>query len=539
MGANNSTCLPCKVAGGNARRNKPLNGVHDPKNISRQVQVLKKVSTAADPQGTNGTVLQSATPLDSSANGTSSPSEPLQRRSENLQLQGQALEQSHSEVSQQPAEGQRMQHVGELQDDPPLHEGKTRPGHEPDLLSNQECSAGIPSPQPKELTTVGEQQLRDGSPKPQQHIHVPSHMLAAGAEMACIKHQGTQQALLSPHSCSVAHKVAAALRAAAGERAAAAAARAAEAAEAAKAMPKQHAGQPKEACTLQTQSPSSDCRALRSATRSTAENTAEKQANAEQETQRTLPQNSCFPPVSCFSTNDESASEITVRHQAEQYEGKPIGFSSPEQSLISAAKLVGEMFSGAAAAAVAMASSTSQHGCDSAEEPVSTNTEKCLVAGHTRSDKGGDLQEGAVVLLGAVDRAMDAITSDEFKKQASSAYTETCTSNMLADTFLIFCRVQLTCLNVLQAVTLLSQSISVAASVVEAVKTCGDSTQQQGELALPEFFTSAYFELGGVFPPANPVNGVSAVYPSCAAGYYEALRMSAQQQLSEGAIVHT
>ena len=40
--------------------------------------------------------------------------------------------------------------------------------------------------------------------------------------------------------------------------------------------------------------------------------------------------------------------------------------------------------------------------------------------------------------------------------------------------------------NALQAVTLLSQSISVAASVVEAVKTCGDSTQKQGESVLPE-----------------------------------------------------
>lgn len=40
--------------------------------------------------------------------------------------------------------------------------------------------------------------------------------------------------------------------------------------------------------------------------------------------------------------------------------------------------------------------------------------------------------------------------------------------------------------NVLQAVTLLSQSISVAASVVEAVKTCGDSAQQQGEFASPK-----------------------------------------------------
>ncbi|CDI86378.1 hypothetical protein, conserved [Eimeria praecox] len=436
MGANNSTCLPCKVAGGNGRRNKSLNGPHDPKVLSSQAQVLKKVSTAAEPHGTSGTASQSATPQDSSANGGSSYSEPLQRGSETVQPQGSIPQQSHSRAPQQPIEGEQLQQVEELQEQPPPQEGEIRPEHEADINTKPKSLVGIAYPQQKELTTVGEKQVRDRSPKPQEHVHVPSHMLAVGAEAVCMQHQGTQQALLSPHSCSVAHRVAAALRAAAGERAAAAAARAAEAAEAAKAVPMQQAGQPKVACRFQTESSAAECTVLGSATECTAECTPERQANSEEEAQRTLQQNSCFPKVSCFSSNDESASEITIRQQAEQSQGKGIGLSLPEQSLISAAKLVGEMFSGAAAAAVAMASSASgQSACDSAEQPVGTDRESYPVVGggvqqttKTGNGKGaGDLQEGAVALLGAVDRAMDAITSDEFKKQASSISAEAAT----------------------------------------------------------------------------------------------------------------
>ncbi|CDJ33776.1 uncharacterized protein EMH_0089680 [Eimeria mitis] len=442
MGANNSTCLPCKVAGGNVRRNKPLNGAHDQQVLSSEAQVLKKVSTAAEPQGTSGTASQSAIPQDSSANAASGSSVPLQKRSGSLQLQGSFPGQSQSEALQQSIEGQRLQQVEELQDKPTLQDGKI-PENETDLGSKAKCSVGVPLSQPKDARTVVEQQLRDGSPRPQQHIHVPSHMLAAGADVVCIKHQGTQQALLSPHSCAVAHRVAAALRQAAGERAAAAAAaaRAAEETEGTKAVPKQHAGQAKEACSFQTESSAAECREPTNGKETTADSSREKHAKPEQEAQRTLPPSSCFPQVSCFSSNDESASEITVMQQAEQYQGKTMGFPSPEQSLISAAKLVGEMFSGAAAAAVAMATSTSgQTARDSSERPAAKSGESCLVADQalrqatqTGSDKGGDLHEGAVVLLGAVDRAVDAITSDEFKKQASTVSAEVATSNMLAD----------------------------------------------------------------------------------------------------------
>ncbi|CDJ56451.1 hypothetical protein, conserved [Eimeria maxima] len=427
MGANNSTCLPCKVAGGNARRNRPLNGVHDPKILSGQVQVLKKVSTAAEPQGTSGTVSQSAPPQDPPVNGPSSSTEPLQECNETLQLQEPLIAQSHSEAPQQPVEVQRLKRAEQLQDEPSVHEREIRPDNETELKSKPTSSVGISSPKPKDETAVAGKQAREGSPMPQQHINVPSHMLAAGAEAVCLQHHGTQQALLSPHSCSVAHRVAAALRAAAGERAAAAAARAAEAAEAAKAMPNQHGGHPKQDRIFQTESSSAECGALASITGSTEDSTPEQQANTEQEPQRAHQRNSCFPHVSCFSSNDESASEITVRQHAEQYPRKPNGFPSPEQSIISAAKLVGEMFSGAAAAAVALASSTpGQNANEGAEQPLATSGDSCLVAGQgvrqatpAGSDKGGDLEEGAVVLLGAVDRAMDAITSDEFKKQAS------------------------------------------------------------------------------------------------------------------------
>ena len=412
------------MAGSNARRNKQLNA----QILSNQIQVLKKVSTAAEPQGVSLTPPEVAVPRDPSANGTSTNGESLQRRNDTLHLQGSAIGQTQPEHLQQHTEGQGLQQVEELHEEPPVQQGEIRPDQETDRSSKAKYSLDLSSPPPKGSITVVEQRPKDGSPKPQQHIHVPSHMLAAGCDAICIQHQGTQQALLSPHSCSVAHRVAAALRAAAGERAAAAAARAAQAGEAAKTVPKKHAGQRKEASSFQTQSSAIGCRALRIAAGSSADSTREKQANPEQEELRPLPQNSCFPQVSCFSSNDEGASEITVRQQAEHCQAKAVSISSPEPSLISAAKLVGEMFSGAAAAAMAMASSAPGHrACDSAEQSFATIGDSCLVAGEgfpqatgTGDDKGGELHEGAVVLLGAVDRAVDAITSDEFKKQASS-----------------------------------------------------------------------------------------------------------------------
>lgn len=492
MGANNSTCLPCKAVGASARRSKETNGVHNPRDGDNQSRFLKKVSTSADPQGESRTAEQSPIPKDSPPTGiVASSSQTPQGGAEVQQLQQSFHDEAQPGPFLQPTDSSRLQQgaTENEHDEQPLPEGKERQEDSTGPFSSHSRAKNVSLEQnPRKPEPATEQQPSREPPQHKPHLHVPSHMLASESDASWQKHRIAQQALLSPHSCSVAHRVAAALRAAAGERAAAAAARAADAVEAAKTIPKRSVKQLNELEFRRSFSPSSslELRGLGVAG-GTMKGDCIGQADQKQGQQCTSSQNRCFPRVSCFSVSDDSGNEISLRD----------GFMPSEYFVVGAAKRMGEMLSTAAAAAVQMASSAAgAKTCEAVEDNainpnyqwvsgLADGQERQMI-GQMDNEKSGEPSESAAVLLGAMDRAMDTINSDDFKRQA---------------------------------VTLLSQSISVAASVVEAVKKCGDAPHSDGA------FRSAY-----------PVRGLEVT--GCATeltGYYEALRISAQQQLSERA----
>lgn len=505
MGANNSTCLPCRVSGGNGRRSKVVSDVQNERNSEKQANLLKKVSTAADPQGGSRPAGQASTPTASPNTGAGvSSSQSLHGRTEIPHQQHSLQVQEEQDPLLQPTESRHLRQSapGVEQHAQTSLEGITH------QEQREEGSAVFDSPLRLDEGRLAPQQTEEPTPPMERHtnsealnrqsqIHVPSHMLASEIEGSWQQQHDSQQALLSPHSCSVAHRVAAALRAAAGERAAAAAARAAEAVEAAKSSPKESIGQSSELGTRHDASPSSslEVRGLRMISGSTGDNTIEQQASNVQSQHLPVPHKSCFPQVPCFSTSDDRGNEITVREDLQQ-QHQAGGTPQPDYFVVSAAKRVGEMLSTAAAAAASVATSAAGRKTAASEEENAIVPNDQWISGsadrqdwrsmaQTGEEKSGELGESAAALLGAMDRAMDTINSEKFKQQA---------------------------------VTLLSQSISVAASVVEAVKTCGEAPHTHG-----------------AFLPTQPVRDLEVT--GCApdlGGYYEALRMSAQRQLSEG-----
>lgn len=439
MGANNSTCLPCKAAGASGRRNKATTGVPNPKDSDKQAQVLKKVSTVAEPQAGNGTASQPSIPEGSQTNGALRSSHSLQGRAQTLQPQPAPHSQGQAGPSFQPTDSPRSQQVvtEKERDVHPELEGIEALEHDAPSSSHQSHPNEVsPAPQTRRLEVVEGQRTNEGVLQHQTHLHVPSHMLAAETETAWQQHHDAQQALLSPHSCSVAHRVAAALRAAAGERAAAAAARAAEAVEAAKMTPKESLEQ-KALENLRSSSTAgvSVFRTLRAASNGTEDSSQEQQASQQHGAQRASLQNSCFRHVSCFSSSDDSGNEITVRQGLEQRQEGTGSAAPSEHFVVGAAKRMGEMLSRAAAAAAALASPVAEEASDVGEDAAIVPNDQ-LDSGlsdrralrQKSSDKGGELSESAAVLLGAMDRAMDTITSDDFKKQASRCLSPECPS---------------------------------------------------------------------------------------------------------------
>ncbi|KAL8425530.1 hypothetical protein Efla_006765 [Eimeria flavescens] len=492
MGSNNSTCLPCKVTGGSARRTKAVAGSIDPKDgESQQTRILKKVSTAADPHGGGRAAAAASTSKGSPTNGaTYICGQPLQGHTELDQQQPSYSFQEEPLVLPRPTGNNEAQQEGDaqvaLEEREDSAEGMASFSHSDPSRNGFEVEGG----NTKSQLPCAEQPVQVQILQHQQHIHVPSHMLATEAEPSWQHHQDSQKALLSPHSCSVAHRVAAALRAAAGERAAAAAARAAEAVKAAKASSKEIA---ERQAAVRSQhhlasSGSVPYRGLRSAASTKRENSTGQICHGEKQ-QLHSPSISCLPQVPCFTASEESKNEVTIKQCPDT---EPMSGSSDPADffVVAAAKRVGNLLSTAATAAASMASGGG--GGDQPADGAATSTKHEDQAGCNPRDrqeglvmvKGCELEHSAAVLLGAVDRAMDTINSDGFKKQA---------------------------------VTLLSQSISVAASVVEVVKKCGETSPSHG-----------------IFPQENLDKdpGENGCAPDLT-GYYEALRMSAQQQLSE------
>lgn len=440
MGANNSTCLPCKVSGANARRSKGVSDVQNERTSDKQANLLKKVSTAAEPQGESRPAGHASTPTGSPITGAGvNSSQSLQGRTEMPQQQHSLQLQEEQDPLLQPLESRHLRQAapGGAQQSQASLEGKTQQEQRDEGLSvpgspSHLVEKSLAPEQTNEPMPPMEQQTNGEALNRQPHIHVPSHMLASETETSWQQHHDPHQTLLSPHSCSVAHRVAAALRAAAGERAAAAAARAAEAVEAAKSSPKESVGQLSElGKTPEDASPSSslEVRGLRMVSGSTGDNTIEP-ASRQQDPHRLPPHKSCFPHVPCFSTTDDSGDEITVRENLQQRHEAAGTYPQSDYFVVSAAKRVGEMLSTAAAAAASVASSAAGGKTSAAEEEnaiapndqwssgVGDRQDRRLVA-RTGDEKNGELSESAAALLGAVDRAMDTINSDDFKRQAS------------------------------------------------------------------------------------------------------------------------
>ncbi|KAL8430074.1 hypothetical protein ACSSS7_006170 [Eimeria intestinalis] len=486
MGANNSTCLPCKVTGAAARRLKAAGEVIDPRDGEEHIRALKKVSTAAEPQAGSRPAAQASTARGSPTNhgaAAGSSSQPLEGFIEVNQQQPPYAPQEQPSTVFGPTDSKQLQQ-GPVQHehDPKLsiEEADERPDEKtpPGYVNHSREVSEARVDNPNEGVSGAEHLVSGGNLQHQNHIHVPSHMLATETEASWQQHHDSQQALLSPHSCSVAHRVAAALRAAAGERAAAAAKRAAEAVKAAKAASKADGTELQKSLECQQDLPppsSQGFRGLRSAAGNTKGNSMG-QASSYHSQQRHSPQNGCLSQVPCFNASEESGNELTITENPEVEQGT--GRAPPsDHFVVAAAKRVGHMFSSAAAAAASVASAAAR--------------------GENCGDSTGDL---------SVQKNQRRLEDDGFGSTAKSQKQKA----------LDFLRViPSVYFRLLQAVTLLSQSISVAASVVEVVKKCGDASPSQGAFHQAEHI-SDHDESNGDL-----------------AGYYEALRMSAQQQLSE------
>lgn len=437
MGANNSTCLPCKVAGANSRRSKATGGLHSQADGDKSCHILKKVSTAAEPQGDGKTV----------AFGSFSKSAPVTRDSscghQALPEQGETADQKllpHVEKEiisvVEPKEGdQPLQKVKQQEQNALLTaEGSAQQGHTEvangiNTKQNEVTSAKGKSE--KDFKLDGHQTLHQEVLQHHPHIHVPSHMLATEENGSCEQPRESRQALLSPHSCSVAHRVAAALRAAAGERAAAAAARAVEMVEEARtAQEKTFNG--KTIASRPDCSPLSltELRDLKPGARNTHDSPRD-QVCEEHGQQRPSSHSNCFPHVSCLTASEDNRNEIIVRQNRQHDQGDDNSIA-PNSFVAVAAKRVGEVFSTAAAAAASVASSVAAGKSYAAEED-SVTAYKSLWVSETSDFKerqliaqmdnrnGAELRTSAEMLLDAMDSALDTINRDDFKRQASES----------------------------------------------------------------------------------------------------------------------
>ncbi|KAL8269721.1 hypothetical protein Esti_006357 [Eimeria stiedai] len=433
MGANNSTCLPCKVSGAAARRIKAAGDAIDPRDGDQHTRALKKVSTAAEAQGGSRPAAQASTARGSPTNGAAgcSSQQPLEGLIEANQQQPSGTSQEQCSNLFGPTDSKQLQQ-GPLQheqdaklsvDEAEEHTEERAP---PSHLDHSRDVSESRVDYPKEGLSGSEHLVpRGGNLQHQQHIHVPSHMLATETEASWQHHHDSQQALLSPHSCSVAHRVAAALRAAAGERAAAAAARAAEAVKAAKSASKADALELQKSLNYQQDLPppsSQGFRGLRSAAGSNKGNSVG-QASQHECQQRQAPQNGCLSQVPCFSASEEKGNELTITENPEAEHGT--GSAEPSNYfVVAAAKRVGDMLSTAAAAAASMASAAArEENCGDSTGGLSAqkNQEMLEAEGKQGSlghENNSEFKHSAAVLLGAMDRAMETINSDDFKKQA-------------------------------------------------------------------------------------------------------------------------
>lgn len=429
MGANTSTCLPCKASGGTSRRTKTITNALNNRDNEEAPHFLKKVSTAAEAHSKTGAAGQPSTPHEGSPiNGALSSSQSLQERGETLHSQMSRHLQAQPDPALQPAASTQLEGgtTGEkaLAHQPSLDGAK--------LEEQQRMASGCQQPsfndrpwlqQTRRLEPAGEEQLGAPSVQHQDHINIPSHMLAVEPDSTWQQHPNAQQALLSPHSCSVAHRVAAALRAAAGERAAAAAARAAEAAEAAKVAPKGSAEPFKASGSFANSS--KICNSSRSVTNDAGycdnDRKPEERQLQQQQSMKRLTKKNCLSQVSCFSSLDDSGNEIDVRQGLGNQQDATGTAASPQQIVLGAAKRVGELLSSAATALT----SPSGAGAEMRDVVIVPNDQQASAPpdwqgiGQTESGKGGELVDTAATFLGAMDRAMDTIASEEFKKQAS------------------------------------------------------------------------------------------------------------------------
>ncbi|KAL8441060.1 hypothetical protein Emag_007484 [Eimeria magna] len=428
MGANNSTCLPCKVTGAAARRIKAAGDAIDPRDGDQHIRALKKVSTAAEPQGGSRPAAQASTARGSPTNGAAGGS--------SRQLDG------FIDVNRQEPPYDSQEQCSNMfgpTDSKQLQQGPIQHEHDP-RLSMEEADEHTEEKAPhshldhskdisesrvdhsKGTLSGAEHLVPGGNLQHQQHIHVPSHMLATETESSWQHHHDSQQALLSPHSCSVAHRVAAALRAAAGERAAAAAARAAEAVKAAKSASKADVvGLQKSSERQQDLSPPSSqgFRGLRSAA-GTSKGNSLGPASQHQSQQRQPHQNGCLSQVPCFNASEESGNELTITENPDMEQGT--GSASPtDYFVVAAAKRVGDMFSTAAAAAASVASAAARGencGDSTRDSSAQQRLEGDDKEGPLGLENNCEFKHSAAVLLGAVDRAMETINSEDFKKQA-------------------------------------------------------------------------------------------------------------------------
>ncbi|XP_026190778.1 uncharacterized protein LOC34617851 [Cyclospora cayetanensis] len=430
MGANNSACLPRRAAGATARRNGAISSNRTAEAALRPTQNFKKVSITVDSQAAKSeTRAQLSTPHGSPTNGVASSSGLTEECGDALHAQLSPDDQQVKVRGQLPNVSGIESSANEKQQDAHFLEEEQPREPEAEFTINQgspkEISSLSKTEKPDEALYV---QKGEGALRHQHHIHVPSHLLATRTEEAWEQHQHESQALLSPHSCSVAHRVAAALRAAAGERAAAAAARAAEAAQAAKTTQEDEA-EPLRGIQLLQASTNQDpaFKMCHEQPGCTASSSAEEQVHLQQDSRGLHPQKSCFPHVSCLSSTDDSGNDVMVSSGMIWSETKSKNAISSEYSVVKTAlRRVGTMFSATSAALASPPVAKTTHE-EAGNCEIVSNVQRCLSAPEWHSGAlagsgiAGEQREGADMLQGALDRAMGTLTSDTFKKHVSCA----------------------------------------------------------------------------------------------------------------------
>lgn len=388
MGANNSTCLPCKAAAHSGARRGRSGGLSE--RFSSLIP-LKKISTAAEherrvPSEQDSPVGgQLIAPIEEHSPRTGNPDQPsvnvLRGASKAVSLPAEGDEVKREDISANINEGEscvspsrRVLPCGQTH----LHDETVRTSDVHNAEENEvgrqgssvfnlrDRSESAPRLENESQASPDPPAQLPSSVDPAGHQHVPTHLLMENDHFSCNdlkRQQSNLQDILSPHSRAVAHRVAAALRAAAGERAAAAATVAAAAAAVTR-------GESRRSHLPEEDEPLACDSAATATSTQEGEEVCENAGNAGNACSGigflTWASSTSIAPLSCFKMKGAEMDESFINHenplhpeQAHLTRDTDTGSRSSEEIVLEAVRRLNAIFTEAAAAASAAAATGS------------------------------------------------------------------------------------------------------------------------------------------------------------------------------------